>query len=145
VHHAGSGRVLARWYEIKLNDWPASRELPTVAQQGVIDPGPTIRAFFPSIGVDAYGNAVITFARSSPNDFISMACAQRAWNDPPNTFQETQIVKAARLVHRSGALGRLLGDALRRTRLVLAEPRVRGQCQHVAHVGAAPDVPAALA
>ncbi|MDZ4830048.1 MAG: hypothetical protein SGJ09_07610 [Phycisphaerae bacterium] len=95
THHVGLSRVLARWYEIKLNDWPVSGMLPTLAQQGTIDPGTTVRTSFSSIGVDAQNNAVICFARGSPTEFLSMGVAQRAATDPPNTFGAAQIVKTS--------------------------------------------------
>ncbi|MFO0828132.1 MAG: hypothetical protein U0572_08275 [Phycisphaerales bacterium] len=93
THHVGLSRVLVRWYEIKLNGWPTSGNLPVVAQQGTIDPGTPMRTYYTAIGVDANNNAVLTFARSSPNDYISMCVAQRKATDAPGTFGPVQVVK----------------------------------------------------
>jgi hypothetical protein len=87
THHINSARVLARWYEFHMNGWPASGELPTLAQSGTIDPGSGIRTFFNSITVDDAGNAAMTFAQSSPTQFISMQTVYRYASDPPGTFQ----------------------------------------------------------
>lgn len=87
THHVGSSRVLVRWYQFAINGWPISGNLPTLVQSGTIDPGPTVRTFFSAITADALGNAAITFARSSPTEFISMQMALRAFDDPPGTFR----------------------------------------------------------
>jgi hypothetical protein len=87
THHVNAARVLARWYEIDMNGWPASGGVPTLVQSGTIDPGPTVRTFFSAITVDDFGNAAITFARSAPTEFISMQTAYRNVNDPLGTFQ----------------------------------------------------------
>jgi len=86
VHHVNSTRARVRWYEIALNGWPSGAD-PTLAQNGEIDPGGTISTFFPSIDVDAEDSAAITFARSSPTEFISMWRTVRTAADPANTFQ----------------------------------------------------------
>ena len=92
THHQGSTRVMARWYEIKTNDWPISDE-PELYQSGDIDPGPSIRTFFTSIAPDGYGNAAMCFARSSPDEYISVARCTRLSNDPLGTMREVVIVK----------------------------------------------------
>ena len=91
THHINSDRVLARWYEIAMNGWPVSGQNPTLVQSGEIDPGAGIRTFFSSITVDDHGNAAMTFARSSPSEFISMSTALRCKNDPLGTFQDAVI------------------------------------------------------
>jgi hypothetical protein len=92
THHQGSTRVMARWYEIKTNDWPISDE-PELYQSGDIDPDPSIRTFFTSIAPDGYGNAAMCFARSSPDEYISVARCTRLSNDPLGTMREVVIVK----------------------------------------------------
>lgn len=78
THHQGNSRVLQRWYEIDMANWPTSGT-PTLVQSGTIDPGPGERTFFGSIGVDAAGNIGLTYARSSASTFISMA---RSYHTP---------------------------------------------------------------
>ncbi|MEE9130176.1 MAG: hypothetical protein V3T84_09170 [Phycisphaerales bacterium] len=91
THHINSDRVLARWYEIAMNGWPDSGDVPTLVQSGEIDPGADIRTFFSSITVDDNGNAAITFSRSSPSEFISMSTAYRLATDPLGTFRPDEI------------------------------------------------------
>ena len=91
THHINSGRVLARWYEIAMNGWPDSHKEPTLVQSGEIDPGADIRTFFSSITVDDNGNAAMTFARSSPDEFISMSTAYRLSTDALGTFRPDEI------------------------------------------------------
>lgn len=91
THHVNSDRVLARWYQIDMNDWPESGRDPVLVQSGQIDPGPGIRTFFSAITVDEHGNAAMAFARSSPGEFISMATAFRYATDPPGTFGSADI------------------------------------------------------
>jgi hypothetical protein len=88
THHINSDRVLARWYEFAMNGWPESGELPELVQSGEIDPGGTVRTFFTAITADAFGNAALTYSRSSPSEFISMRTAYRYKSDPLGTFQD---------------------------------------------------------
>lgn len=83
---------MARWYEIKTNDWPDSGN-PELYQSGDIDPGPDIRTFFTSITPDGFGNAAMCFARSSPNEYISIARCVRLSSDPLGTMRDVVIVK----------------------------------------------------
>ncbi|UCF50383.1 MAG: PKD domain-containing protein [Thermoplasmatales archaeon] len=92
THHQGTSRVMARWYEIKTNDWPTSGT-PELYQSGDIDPGEEIRTFFTSIAPDGYGNAAMCFARSSPDEYISMARCLRLADDPLGTMGPVVIVK----------------------------------------------------
>jgi len=105
VHHVNSSRARARWYEFDMRGWPTSGNTPVIAQTGELDYGGTIHTFFPSIGVDSQGNAAITFARSSPDEYISMSRAVRKFSDPPNTFQPPEFVKASTAAHTSGRWG----------------------------------------
>lgn len=105
VHHVNNQRARARWYEFDMRGWPESGNTPVIAQWGELDYGGTIHTFFPSIGVDEEGNAAITFARSSPDEYISMSRAVRRFSDPPNTFQPPEFVKESTAPHTSGRWG----------------------------------------
>jgi len=104
THHQGSSRVMARWYEIKTNDWPSFSN-PEVHQSGDIDPGSDIRTFFTSIAPDGYGNAAMCFARSSPNEYISIARCMRSADDPLGTMGEVVIVKESSAPYNYGRWG----------------------------------------
>ena len=104
THHQGTSRVMARWYEIKTNDWPNSGS-PELYQSGDIDPGDDIRTFFTSIAPDGYGNAAMCFARSSPDEYISMARCMRLFNDPLGTMGPVVIVKESNASYNSGRWG----------------------------------------
>ncbi len=90
-------RAVVRWYEFAMNGWPASGQDPALRQWGEIDSGPTppLHAYFPSIGVDADGNAAVTFARSGVSEFVGMWRAVRRWNDPPGTLRPAAPVRAS--------------------------------------------------
>lgn len=105
THHVNNSRVRARWYEIDLRGWPVSGSTPTLLQSGEIDPGGTVRTFFSAIGVDGAGNAVITSARSSPTEFISMITAYRTACDPTGTFRAPVTEKSATAGYTSGRWG----------------------------------------
>ncbi|UCD14645.1 MAG: PKD domain-containing protein [Thermoplasmatales archaeon] len=104
THHQGSSRVMARWYEIKTNDWPTSGD-PELYQSGDIDPGSDIRTFFTAIAPDGYGNAAMCFARSSPNEYISIARCTRLSNDPLGTMRDVVIVKNSSAPYNVGRWG----------------------------------------
>ncbi len=91
THHVGSSRVLQRWYQIRMNDWPVGGT-PELVQSGEIDPGPGIRTFFGSIWADEFDNAAVVFARSSPTEFISVGRAGRLSTDPLGTMQPMVIM-----------------------------------------------------
>ncbi len=93
THHINQARVVVRWYEFRMNGWPASGSLPTVRQQGTIDLGGSLRTFYSAIGADDAGNAALTFARSSPDEFISLCTTYRAASDPLGSMRTPTIVK----------------------------------------------------
>lgn len=104
VHHVNLWRSRVRWYEIALNNWPVSGT-PSLSQDGEIDLGDNIYTFFPSIHVDAASNVAITFARSAPNEYISMGRATRAATDAPGTMRPAQVVQTSTNSHTSGRWG----------------------------------------
>lgn len=112
THHINASRVLARWYEIKMNGWPLSGQNPTLVQWGNIDPGSSIRTFFSSISVDSEGNSAVICARSSPSEFISMYRASRTVADPPGTMPDQQIVISSNGAYTSNRWGDYSGCVL---------------------------------
>jgi len=92
AHHQGKNRVLARWYEIDMGNWPVSGT-PALVQSGDIDPGSGVRTFFNSISVDDSGNALSCFARSSNSEYISVSRAYRLVSDTAGTMPSLEIVK----------------------------------------------------
>lgn len=91
THHINPGRVVARWYEIALNGWPTSGSNPSLVQSGDIDLGPDIRTFFSAINASDDGAVAITYSRSSPSEFISMATSYRRPCDPPGVMTNNFI------------------------------------------------------
>ena len=90
-HHQGSP-VKARWYQIKTNNWPISGR-PTLVQSGDVTAKAGNHASFNSIAVDEAGNALMTFADSGPNDYLSVARAWRLATDPKGTMRPAVLVK----------------------------------------------------
>ncbi len=105
THHQGSARVLARWYEFAMNGWPTSGNLPALVQSGDVDLGAGIRTFFTAITVDDGGNAALTFARSSPSEFISMASAHRLSCDALGTMGNAATWQTATAGYSAGRWG----------------------------------------
>ncbi len=110
THHTGSGRVLQRWYEIDMANWPVSGT-PSLVQSGDVDPGPGVRTFFGSIAVDDLGNMAMTFARSASNEFISMGFTSREAGDAPGTTKPMIIAKDSTGADTSGRWGDYSGIA----------------------------------
>ena len=104
THHQGSNRVMARWYEIKMNNWPLNED-PELYQSGDIDPDPDIRTFFTAIAADGYGNAAMCFARSSPAEYISIARCTRRADDPLGTMRDVIIIKNSSAPYNGGRWG----------------------------------------
>ncbi len=104
THHQGTTRVLQRWYEINMANWPTSGT-PTLVQSGTIDPGPNVRTFFGSIGADSQGNIGLTYARSGPGEFISMARSYHLVGSPAGSSTPAVIMKASNAPDTSGRWG----------------------------------------
>ena len=88
-----------------MNGWPTSSVNPSVAQWGEIDAGQGIHTYFPGITVDGLGNAAVTFARSSANEYISMYRAKQLVGDPLGTFQPMKLVKESSAPNDGWPLG----------------------------------------
>jgi hypothetical protein len=78
---------------------------PAVTQFGELDYGDQVHTFFPSIHVDSVNNAAITFARSSPTEYISIGRALRGAGDPLNSFRPMQVVQTSDNSDFSGRWG----------------------------------------
>ncbi len=112
THHVDLFRVRQRWYEIDLGNWPASGT-PSLIQSGEVDGGDPVRTFFGSINVDSLNNMSLVYARSSPNEFISMGCASRLAGDPLGTLGPLQTVQTSTgptFVNRWGDYSAILSD-----------------------------------
>ncbi|MFT5289682.1 MAG: PKD repeat protein [Planctomycetota bacterium] len=78
THNVAAGGIArVRWYEIDLNGWPTSGSNPAVLNQGDIDLGSGIYNWFGEIAVNANGDAVIAYNRSSANEFPSIEYVTR--------------------------------------------------------------------
>ncbi len=104
THHQGSTRVVQRWYEINMGNWPSSGT-PTLVQSGNVDLGAGIRTFFGSIAGDGQNNIALTFARSSPTEFISMSRAYRLAGDPAGTLTPPVFMRLSTGPDNSGRWG----------------------------------------
>ena len=56
----------AHWYQVDVTSGT-----PTLVQEGLIDPGPGVATFFPSVAMDDAGNIGITYMESSSTEFVS--------------------------------------------------------------------------
>jgi hypothetical protein len=107
VRDPATGRHLARWYEIHMNGWPLSGELPTLAQAGDIELGIDVHTFLPEIAPDGAGNAVISFHHTSATSPPALARAVRLAGDPPGqsrfvaTLRETEVLLSSATVYSS--------------------------------------------
>lgn len=98
TRHSATGdpRVLVRWYQIATNGWPTvEAAAPSVVQWGEIDAGPSVRTFFPAIGVDPDDNLGLVFSRVSPTEFISIGRTGRLAADAPGTTRPMTIVQTS--------------------------------------------------
>ena len=87
-HSIGSGGTAhVRWYDFDLRGWPTSGQSPILNQSGDLDFGNGQHNWMGDIGVDALGNAVLAYSRSSTNDFAYVSRSVRFVSDPAGTFQ----------------------------------------------------------
>lgn len=109
AHHVGSSRVLARWYQIQLNGWPTSGNIPTIVQSGDVDLGSTVRTSFVAVAADDQQNAATVYARSSPTEFLSMSRSSRRYTDALGTMPTSTIDKVATAGYTAGRWGDYTG------------------------------------
>jgi hypothetical protein len=105
THHINLDRVLARWYEVDLQGWPASGNNPVLVQSGNVDLGATVRTFFSSIHVSPDGSAAICYGRSSPTEYISMGSSYRLACDAAGTTPNNFIHQTSNAGYTSGRWG----------------------------------------
>ncbi len=87
-HSVGvGGTAHVRWYDFDLQGWPTSGKNPIVNQSGDLDFGSGQHNWMVDIGVDTVGNAVLSYSRSSSNDFAYVSRSVRFVGDPAGTFQ----------------------------------------------------------
>ncbi|HZW08627.1 MAG TPA: GC-type dockerin domain-anchored protein [Phycisphaerales bacterium] len=105
THHINQNRVVARWYEIALNGWPFTDQDPALVQSGDIDLGADVRTYFSSINAGDDGTVAMSFARSSPTEFISAASAYRSPCTPAGLFTADFIHKSSNAGYNAGRWG----------------------------------------
>jgi hypothetical protein len=75
THHVSTGgKTLARWYQVRTNNWPLSGT-PALERSGTIDPGGDVHTFFPAIYANRFGDVGIVVGTSSPTQRIGVAVA----------------------------------------------------------------------
>ncbi len=104
THHQGSTRILQRWYEINMSNWPMAGT-PSLVQSGDVDLGAGIRTFFGSIAGDGQNNIALTYARSSPTEFISMSRSYRLASDAAGTLTPPVFMRLSQGPDTSGRWG----------------------------------------
>lgn len=82
---------LVRWYQFDLVSFPGAAAM---AQSGNVDPGPSVHAWLPNIGVDAAGNMGLGLSIGGPNQFAAIGYTGRLANDLPGS---TMPVETARI------------------------------------------------
>jgi len=93
----GSGPAInqVQWLEIKTNGWPDTiGVVPTVHQIGKIS-SPDRHYHFPSIAVNHFGDACITYSESSTTIYPTMRRAMRKASDTLGTLPNDQAVYAS--------------------------------------------------
>ena len=80
-----NGRAASRWYKIDVSDT-------TLDDYGTIEDS-VIYYFFPSIMVDANGNAIMGFSGSSPGQYAAAYYTGRLANDPPGEMAPPVLLK----------------------------------------------------
>jgi hypothetical protein len=92
----GTGTAINRvqWLEVKINGWPDLPTLPSIHQIGLIA-SPERHCHFPSIAVNNFGDACITYSESSTTIYPTMRRAMRKASDPLGTLPDNQAVYAS--------------------------------------------------
>lgn len=90
VAPAASDRTAVFWYELD----PALLDTASpIVQSGVIDSGPGVHHFFPSIAVNEHNGAVVGFSRSDSSRFVEGVYTGRNDGDAPGTMASITLLK----------------------------------------------------
>ncbi len=76
----------ARWYDININNWPASGT-PTLRQAGTVAAGTGTHQFMPAIGINSLGDMAMVFTRCSSAICADYVTSYRRANDPLGTMR----------------------------------------------------------
>lgn len=91
VAPASSDRSAVFWYELD----PALLDTTSpIVQSGVIDGGPGVHHFFPSIAVNQDDGAVVGFSRSDASRFVEAVYTGRNSGDAAGTMDSITVIKA---------------------------------------------------
>lgn len=88
------GEIAVRWYEFDV-----STAMPTLAQEGEIDPGPGVATYFPSIAINPFGDIGFTYMQSSSEEFVSMYVTGQEAGAPSGTTAASALVRAGNQVY----------------------------------------------
>ncbi len=84
----GDGETSVRWYEFETGD-----VTPTLLQEGTINPGPGVYAYYPSIAINAAGDIGMTYLQSSNRQFVAMYATGHVAGTAPGTLVHPLLVK----------------------------------------------------
>ncbi len=82
-------RTAVFWYQLDPFGMPSP-----IMQSGVLDGGPDVHHFFPSITANAVGDACIGFSRSDPTRYVEAVYSGRRRSDPPGYMDPVTVLKA---------------------------------------------------
>lgn len=82
---SSGGKHVARWYEFRTGDWPASGS-PTLFQSGNFDAGRNLHTFFPAIFSDRNHNVGLGVGTSNAQTFPGVEYTGRFESDPLGTM-----------------------------------------------------------
>jgi hypothetical protein len=91
-------RTAVLWYQLDPAQMGADGD--PIVQSGVLQGGPGVHHFFPSIAVNAAGDACIGFTRSDGSRFAEAVYTGRLGTDPANTMHSISVLKTGQGVYR---------------------------------------------
>lgn len=109
ISEASSPRLaVARWYEIDMQGWPTSGQNPVLVQSGTETDNSVPRPpylFFNSLNVNPAGDVVMLMARSSLDEYFSIARSYRLSDDPPGEMVGPDYVKQSTALYSRNRWG----------------------------------------
>lgn len=99
----------SRWYEIRLNGWPASGQNPVLAQSGNVAIGNDTHMFMPAVAVNSQRDIAMVYTRSSPNVVADFVASSRRAGDAPGTMG-TPVLLTGSIGSTYGGVSNRWGD-----------------------------------
>jgi hypothetical protein len=101
---AGNSTDRVRWYQVAVNNWPASGA-PSLVQSGEISPSSSVTTHMPAICSNAAGDISVVYTRSSSSIAADLCMSSRFGTDPAGQMGAPVLLRSSTGTYGAGRWG----------------------------------------